>query len=105
MWSKRLMPMTSPASAIRFATLMSSGLGSGSPNGWLCPTMMPAVLSNPAGIIVGHNHPLGDPEPSPEDINVAKRIAEAGEVMGISLLDHIVPGDETFVSLKGKGHM
>jgi len=67
--------------------------------------MKAAVLSNPAGIIVGHNHPLGDPEPSPEDINVAKRIAEAGEVMGISLLDHIVPGDETFVSLKGKGHM
>src|SRR5699024_11246254 len=49
--------------------------------------MKAAVLSNAAGIIVGHNHPSGDSEPSPEDINVTKRIAKAGEVMGISLLD------------------
>jgi len=67
--------------------------------------MKAAVLSNAAGIIVGHNHPSGDSEPSPEDINVTKRIAKAGEVMGISLLDHIVLGENTFVSLKEKGHI
>src|SRR5699024_1317335 len=52
--------------------------------------MKAAVLPNGAGIILAHNHPSRDPEPTPEDINVTKRIANAGEVMAISLLDHIV---------------
>src|SRR5690625_3401697 len=67
--------------------------------------MKAAVLSNAASIIVGHNHSSGDPESSPEDINVTKRIAEVGKVIGISLLDQIVLDDETLVSLKEKRHM
>ena len=67
--------------------------------------MKPAILSNAAGILIGHNHPSGNPEPSQEDINVTKRLKEAGEVMGIDLLDHIIIGDDSFVSLREKGHM
>jgi len=63
-----------------------------------------AILSNAAGIILFHNHPSGDPEPSQEDINITTRIKEAGKIMGIELLDHIIIGSEgAFCSLKGKG--
>ena len=63
-----------------------------------------AILSNSAGIILFHNHPSGDPEPSQEDINISTRIKEAGKIMGIELLDHIIIGSEgAFCSLKGKG--
>lgn len=67
--------------------------------------MKTAILSNSASIIVCHNHPSGRPEPSPEDIEVTKRLAEAGEIIGIELLDHLVVGDDSFVSLKEKGYM
>src|SRR5690625_3004194 len=67
--------------------------------------MKSAVLSYAVSIIVGHHHSSGDPESSPEDINVTKRIAEVGKVIGISLLDQIVLDDETLVSLKEKRHM
>lgn len=60
-----------------------------------------AVLSNAASIILFHNHPSGDPEPSPEDINITERIKEAGKILGIELLDHIVIGTEgSFCSLR-----
>src|SRR5262245_60605455 len=49
-----------------------------------------AVLSNSAHIIIAHNHPSGDPSPSPDDIKITKRIQQAGEVLGIKLLDHLV---------------
>lgn len=63
-----------------------------------------AILSNAAGIILFHNHPSGDPEPSQEDINITTRINEAGKIMGIELLDHIIIGSEgLFCSLKEKG--
>ena len=63
-----------------------------------------AILANAASLIMSHNHPSGDPAPSPEDIAVTKRIAEAGELLGIELLDHVVIGDVgRFVSLKEKG--
>jgi DNA repair protein RadC len=63
-----------------------------------------AILANAASLILAHNHPSGDPAPSPEDIAVTKRIAEAGELLGIELLDHVVIGDAgRFVSLKEKG--
>ena len=52
----------------------------------------PAILANAASIIVAHNHPSGDPSPSPEDVQVTRRLAEAGEVLGIDVLDHIVLG-------------
>lgn len=67
--------------------------------------MKSAILSNAASIIVGHNHPSGLPEPSKEDIEVTKRLAEAGKIIGIDVLDHIIVGDETFISLKEKGYI
>ncbi|HLL45799.1 MAG TPA: JAB domain-containing protein, partial [Longimicrobiaceae bacterium] len=53
----------------------------------------PAILASAASIIVGHNHPSGDMEPSPEDIAVTRRLAEAGELLGIALLDHVIIGE------------
>lgn len=64
-----------------------------------------AVKYSAASIICGHNHPSGSPDPSPEDIEVTKRLAEAGSVMGVELLDHVIIGDHQFLSLKEKGYM
>lgn len=62
-----------------------------------------AIRHGAASLIVAHNHPSGDPTPSPEDIAVTRRLAEAGELLGIELLDHIVLGDNRWTSLKEKG--
>jgi DNA repair protein RadC len=62
-----------------------------------------AVKRSSASIICLHNHPSGDPTPSPEDIQVTKRLFEAGEIMGIELLDHVIIGDLDYVSLKERG--
>ena len=62
-----------------------------------------AVLQNAASIIICHNHPSGDPAPSQEDINITKRIYEAGKILGIELLDHVIIGDNKYTSLKEKG--
>lgn len=64
-----------------------------------------AVRRAAASIIVAHNHPSGNPVPSPEDIDVTKRLLEAGQILGIDLLDHIIIGDHQFVSLKEKGYI
>lgn len=56
-----------------------------------------------ASVILVHNHPSGDPAPSHEDIEVTKRIVEAGKILGIDVLDHIIIGDGKYVSLKEKG--
>jgi DNA repair protein RadC len=64
-----------------------------------------AVLHNAAAIICFHNHPSGDPEPSKEDIEITKRLVEAGKIMGIEILDHIIVGDDRYVSLKERGVM
>lgn len=62
-----------------------------------------AVLSNAASILIFHNHPSGDPTPSNEDISITKRLKEAGKLMGIELLDHIIIGSEgRYCSLKEK---
>jgi DNA repair protein RadC len=58
------------------------------------------IRHNGAAVIVAHNHPSGDPTPSPEDITVTKRLLDAGVVLGVELLDHIVLGDGRYVSLK-----
>jgi DNA repair protein RadC len=63
----------------------------------------PALLMNAASVIVAHNHPSGDPEPSPEDCAVTRRLLCAAEALGIDLLDHIVVGDGSFVSLRQRG--
>lgn len=61
-----------------------------------------AISSCAASVIFAHNHPSGDPEPSKEDIELTKRLAKAGEIVGIDVLDHIVVCDEGFVSLKAR---
>src|SRR6266700_2708461 len=60
----------------------------------------PAIMRNCPGVIVCHNHPSGDPTPSPEDISVTEQLVEAGRVLDIELLDHLVIGNQRFVSLK-----
>lgn len=58
-----------------------------------------------ASIICCHQHPSGDPSPSPEDIQLTKRLVEAGELLGISVLDHIIIGYQRHLSLKEQGYM
>ena len=65
----------------------------------------PAVIEAVPSIIIRHNHPSQDPTPSPEDAAITRDIAEAGKLLGIELLDHIVIGGERFVSLKERGLM
>lgn len=62
-----------------------------------------AINKNSASIIICHNHPSGDPTPSKEDINITLRIKECGNIIGIPLIDHIIIGNNKFVSLKEKG--
>lgn len=64
-----------------------------------------AILNNAASVIVAHQHPSGDITPSMEDISVTKRLAEAGKLLGIEVLDHLVVNNEgRFTSLKERGH-
>jgi DNA repair protein RadC len=62
-----------------------------------------AVRRNAASIIVAHNHPSGDPTPSPDDIAVTRAIVEAGKLLDVDVLDHLVIGNGQFVSLKQRG--
>ncbi len=62
-----------------------------------------ALKENAAAMIVVHNHPSGDPTPSPEDVQVTRRLVEAGQLLDLSVLDHIVIGRLRFVSLKERG--
>ena len=59
-----------------------------------------AILSNAEGIILCHNHPSGECKPSSEDIAATARMIEAGKILGIQVLDHIILGDEKFTSMK-----
>jgi DNA repair protein RadC len=61
-----------------------------------------AISSSAASVIFVHNHPSGDPEPSEEDIELTKRLAKAGEIVGIEVLDHIIVCDKSYLSLKAK---
>jgi DNA repair protein RadC len=63
----------------------------------------PAVKESAAAIILVHNHPTGDPAPSSEDIAITRRLREAGDIMGIKVLDHIIIGDGEFVSFVERG--
>jgi len=70
-----------------------------------------ALLNNGSSVIIIHNHPSGDPQPSPEDLNVAKRIKNSGDLLGIQMLDFVVLGEKIetgrikHVSLKEKGNI
>lgn len=63
-----------------------------------------AVKRSAASIICAHNHPSGVPTPSPEDIDVTTRLYEAGKIVGVDLLDHVIIGDHQFISMKEKGY-
>lgn len=63
----------------------------------------PAILSNASSIILAHNHPSGDPTPSREDLEVTKRLVEAGKILGIAVLDHIIIGVDYYSSFKEQG--
>ena len=64
-----------------------------------------AFLQNAASIIVAHTHPSGICTPSPEDIDVTHRLQEAGELLGVEVLDHLIVCENNFLSLKEKGYM
>lgn len=63
----------------------------------------PAVSKSAASIILAHNHPSGDTDPSEDDIELTKRMIKAGEIMGIEVLDHIIVSKKGYLSMKGKG--
>ena len=62
-----------------------------------------AIRRNCAAIIVTHNHPSGDPSPSPQDVEVTRQLALAGEMLNIELLDHLVIGKQSYVSMRQRG--
>lgn len=62
-----------------------------------------ALKNGAVFILLIHNHPSGDPTPSLEDVAVTRRVAQAGALLGISLVDHIIIGDRSYVSLKDRG--
>ena len=66
-------------------------------------TFYSAVKKSASSIICVHNHPSGDPTPSDEDIDTTKKLAKAGKILGINLLDHVVIGDGKYFSMKEKG--
>jgi len=64
-----------------------------------------AIKRNSASIICCHNHPSSNPDPSPEDIKITKRLVSVGELIGIDVLDHIIIGGHSFVSMREEGLM
>ena len=65
----------------------------------------PAILCNSAGIVLVHLHPSGDPTPSQDDMLLTNRLKAAGELLGIPVMDHVILGEGTFVSLKERGQV
>jgi DNA repair protein RadC len=64
-----------------------------------------AILANAASVVFMHNHPSGNPEPSLDDIEVTRRLAKAGAILGISVLDHIIVAQKDYFSFKQKKMM
>ena len=62
-----------------------------------------ALLSSAAAILFVHNHPSGNPEPSKEDLELTTRLKQAGELLGLRVLDHIIIGEDRYVSLADQG--
>ncbi len=62
-----------------------------------------AIRANSAAVIVVHNHPSGDPTPSPEDVRVTQKIVQAGELLNVDVLDHLIIGRNRYVSMKERG--
>lgn len=64
-----------------------------------------AVLNNAASFIIAHNHPSGNPTPSPQDIDLTRNLVKACRIMGISLLDHVILGETSHSSLREMGYV
>ena len=62
-----------------------------------------AIMHSAASVVLAHNHPSGDPEPSEDDIKITKRLIEAGKILGVEVIDHIIIGKNGFFSFKEKG--
>lgn len=62
-----------------------------------------AILDNAPSILISHNHPSGDPTPSPDDVTVTRCIVQAGKLLDIAVLDHIIVSQDRFISLKERG--
>ncbi len=62
----------------------------------------PALIASAAAVVLVHNHPSGDPEPSEEDLTITKRLVEAGELLGIQVLDHVIVASRGVVSLRSR---
>jgi DNA repair protein RadC len=62
-----------------------------------------AIMHSAASVVLAHNHPSGDPEPSEDDLTITKRLIEAGKILGIEVIDHIIIAKNGFFSFKGKG--
>jgi DNA repair protein RadC len=65
----------------------------------------PAVRLGAANVVVVHNHPSGETDPSEDDLGITRRLRAAGEILGISLLDHVIVGSRGYTSLKEEGHL
>jgi DNA repair protein RadC len=65
----------------------------------------PALREGAAALVVVHNHPSGDPGPSHEDREVTRRLVQAGALLGVPLLDHVVVAERGWVSLRGEGEL
>lgn len=64
-----------------------------------------ALLANSAAIVISHNHPSGDSSPSADDVQLTQRLAAAGELLGIPVLDHVIIGDGRYFSFKEAGRL
>lgn len=62
-----------------------------------------AIIHNSASVVLAHNHPSGDPEPSEEDMKITERLVESGKILGIEVIDHIIIGKTNFASFKERG--
>ena len=64
-----------------------------------------AIMQGIASLILCHNHPSGDPEPSKEDVTITDRLVEGGKILGIHVLDHVIIGSSGFLSMTEKGYI
>ena len=64
-----------------------------------------ALLANAAAILIGHNHPSGDPTPSPADIDITSRLARASDLINVSLIDHLIVATDRYVSFREIGRL
>jgi len=92
----------------RHRVLKTTVVASGSQNATIVQprdVFREAILGAAAAVVAFHNHPSGDPSPSPDDLDLTRRLAAAGRLMGIDLVDHVVLGDARYCSFKELGQL